>query len=74
MPIAQGNNQQSYSEHDMYKVIILHTDVWRKECLTLKQGIFLTAILLLALTGKSCNAEVKFIMSVCSHSIQITDD
>lgn len=32
------------------------------------------AILLLALTGKSCKAEVKFIMSVCSRSIQITDD
>lgn len=50
----------------MYKVIILHTDVWRKECLTLKQGIFLMAILPLALTGKSCTAEVKFIISKAS--------
>lgn len=74
MPIAQGNNQQSHSEHDMYEVIILHTDIWRKECLTLKQGIFLMAILPSALGGKSCNAEVKFITSVCSRSIQITAD
>lgn len=72
--IAQGNSQQSYSEHDTNKVIILHTGVWRKECLTLMRGIFPRAILLLALTGKSCNAEVKFTMSVCSHNVQRTDD
>lgn len=44
MPLAQGNNQQSYGEHDTYKVIILHTEIWRKEYFTLKQGIFLMAI------------------------------